>query len=219
MRCYELNDSGTVEGLRVEPESERELPHVPIAQGSEFCFALDDTLTAFLEQVPLVAPIRLDRAVFREQGVLAVGKAGDVALVRLDIRAGEGGRVFLSAANERTEWLVRNRVMKGYGAFPPVGVVVLGPSELEPPIWVQGSDRIELALTMDPGSSFRIQRTGKRRGMPRTCFVTWSGSELRLSPPARSSGYPTPFLEDEFEPEVRSEIRAVRPIALLEMAN
>jgi hypothetical protein len=219
MRCYELNDSGTVEDLRVEPESERILPHVPVAQNGEFCFALDDALTTFLERVPAIAPIRLDRAVFSQQGVLAVGKAGDVALVRLDVHAGEGGRVFLSAANERREWSVRNRVMKGYGSFPPVGITVVGPNELEPPIWVQGSDRIELALTMDPGSSFRIQRTGKRRGMPRTCFVTWSGSELRLSPPARSSGYPAPFLNDEFEPEARSEIRSARPVALLEMAN
>ena len=65
MRCYELNDGGTIDGLRVEPESERAFPHVPIAQG-EFCFALDDELTAFLGQVPAIAPIRLDRAVFRE---------------------------------------------------------------------------------------------------------------------------------------------------------
>jgi hypothetical protein len=218
MHCYELNDGGPVEGLRVEPESEREFPYVPIAEGGAFCFSIQGGLAEFLRRLPRLSPIRLDRAMFSRPGELATGRAGDVALVRLNLSAGVQGRVSLTAANERREWLIHKRVHKGYGRFPPVGVEVLGPAQGEVPSWDAGVEHLELAITMEPGAAFRILRSGRRCGLPRTSFVTWTGSDLKVSPPPKSS-FPPPPLEEEdgYEEERPSQFRATRPV--LELTN
>lgn len=186
MRCFELNDTRVMEGLRVDVDDEK-IPHVKVTANGELFFTVDPSLKdlilrAYEEEE---RPIRLRQATFTPNFDLAPTDKTEEALVRLDLRSPQGGLISLSAANDRGEVLNGNRVVKSFGPFPPMGVDVLGlPGKTkiwsEQP-WNQGTRNLELVITMKPGSSFRISRTRVQPGVTYTTFVSWSGKVLDMA--------------------------------------
>lgn len=93
------------------------------------------------------------------------------------------------------------RVSKCFGPFPPMGVSVLAPTlplhrivdktnsadkiyadpQFNTRPWALGAVRLELAVVMMPGASFRIHREPPPAGVPATSYALWTGHQLNVT--------------------------------------
>jgi|HubBroStandDraft_1064217.scaffolds.fasta_scaffold40542_5 hypothetical protein len=187
MRCWELTDKGITEGLRIDVPGQAQ-PKVNITSDGELYFPIDPELTPIIkkgasEHPPDSVPKMLCATVMPDGESLTSCVKGSEALVRIDVRAARGGRVILSAANDRGEVLEGRRVTTAFGPFPPLGISVLLPMSLpfDKQPWHMGQEHLELAIVMIPGSEFRIFRTRPPAGVRPVDFVKWTGAELRIN--------------------------------------
>jgi hypothetical protein len=185
MRCFELTDTRIIEGLKVQPGPD--LPHINITSDGELYAPVDPTLTALIARASMArsSPIRLRFATVMNDGeFIAASKQGNEALVRVDVSAPRGGRVTLSASNDRGETLEGQRVVKCFGPFPSLGIYILAPAlaiPVEQRPWTVGAQRLELAIVMLPGASFRISRSRTELGIPMNSYVLWTGTKLEMT--------------------------------------
>jgi hypothetical protein len=204
MRCFELTDRRVVEGLRVYPGTD--LPHVPperrvphvvkVSSDGELFFPLDVSITPVLQRMAEVRPGSVPRMhcamVMPDGESLTSCRPSQEALVRIDVTAGRGGKVFLTAANDRGEVVDGRRITRCFGPFPSLGVAVLMPmtsDRYDKRPWSIGMSRLELAAVMMAGASFRIHRTVPPPGVRATSYVDWTGHQLKVTGKVAESSY------------------------------
>ena len=93
------------------------------------------------------------------------------ALVLVQTAAGVRGQLKLTAnsVTEKYDDEKARRIIRVPNEFPPIGVEVLAE-------WPGEGDRApSYLLSMIPGSSFRIERTGRLYGAPSQLVVVWNG--------------------------------------------
>lgn len=185
MRCFELTDTRIIEGLKVQPGPDQ--PHVNITSDGELYAPIDPALATLIAKASAArsSPIRMRFATVMNDGeFLTSSKQGNEALVRVDVSAARGGKVTLSASNDRGETFENQRVVKCFGPFPSLGIYILAPAlaiPLEQRPWTMGTQRLELAIVMLPGASFRIFRSKTEMGIPANSYVLWTGAKLEMT--------------------------------------
>jgi hypothetical protein len=191
MKCYELKDDVLVEGLLITPD-ESGLPLVRVKSSDSTGFALDRGSAAVYKKIPALAPIRMKYGSFSRDGreLVLSRKVDRTALLRLDVHGGVGGVVTCTACAFSQEEKDGFEVEKVYEIFPSVGVHVLGEGWEAPYPWTAGTPHLEMMITMFPGSSFRVFRTGHLRGLRKNMFVSWDGYDLQVTPPRRDAQRP-----------------------------
>lgn len=190
MRCFELRHHDLVEGLLINPGPDA--PHINITSNGEFYFPLDEKLARFYLKQPKIAPIRMLRAeMAKDEQSLTVARQNDrTALLRLDLCGGQNGLVHITSSVYE-EVVLKDRVEPVFRQFPPCGVRVVG-EHADPTPWSIGSERLELAITMMPGSSFRIHRTGNLGNHKANSYVRWNGFKMFVTkPPVAKPGRDT----------------------------
>lgn len=189
MNCYELTcgaaQSGLhkLEGLRIGVEAEG--PRVNITADGELYLSLSPEMVRFLiEKVPPVAPVRLFRACFSGVDLDFEKRPDRGALVRLQLMAPPKGSFRLTAC-AYAEFIQQSRgprrLGKQFDPFPSMGIRLLHAGDFDKvnPPWGVGASHVELAMVMDPGAGFRVQRVHPGGGME--SFVRWDGASLRIS--------------------------------------
>lgn len=97
------------------------------------------------------------------------------ALVRIETAGGVFGKAFVTS-NTYDENMERGHVRRVYHPFPSVGVQALcTPEELAR--IRNGLEFVDVLVLMQPGSSFRIKRTGKLEGAAPWMSVKWDINE------------------------------------------
>lgn len=186
MKCYELKEDSLVPGLLIDDELGP--PHVRV-DGLNW-IPLDRPSVAIYAEVPKLAPIRAKYMTFTKDNekLIFSKKVDKTAFVLINVHGGVGGLVTCTAcsfSNVEKDGMV---VEKGYHMFPPPGVNVLGPVlEDEPNQWELGAPQLVLGMTMIPGASFRVHRTGHLRGLRKNMYVSWDGCELLVTPPLKQN--------------------------------
>lgn len=181
MKCYELKDDTLREGLLITDESGS--PRINITTDGGIFLPLDTRLADVYQRAPKIAPIRQHTAILgKDRRTLSSPRKTDqLALVRLSVAGGENGTVSLSGcAFDENVNEHEGRVDKLYRPFPSQGIELLGNYE-EPEPWF-GSDRLELALIMLPGASFRVSRDGQLHGARMHTYLYWNGYKLIDTP-------------------------------------
>lgn len=185
MRCFELTDTRIIEGLRVQPGPD--LPYINVTSDGELYCPIDPSLHSLIARASAARsnPIRmLNVTVMPDGESITSCTPGTEALVRLDVSASRGGKVTLSASNDRGEVIERGRVVKRFGPFPSVGTAVMCPL-LNLPFderpWTLGAPRLEMMIVMTPGASFRIFRSRTSGGIPMNSYILWTGMKLEMT--------------------------------------
>jgi hypothetical protein len=192
MQCFSLTE-------RVRPGiivNREEYPHIVAPEGCAVMVMLGQELTEFYEQLP-PGILRLKRAeVGFEQGVMVLkparGAPSQQALVRVETMGGVEGKVTLTA-EAYEEDLRQGRVKKLRHRFPPAGVLALCTDE-QTKQHNTGCEVIDLFIVMNPGASFRIERTGQltdQNGESASpeMFIRWTGRALHAEVPRRFRPY------------------------------
>jgi len=199
MHCYELSCGVTqgglhkLDGLRIEAEAEG--PRVNITGDGEFYLSLSPRVTRFLvEKVPPVAPVRIFRAQFAEVDLDFEERRDCGALVCLRLEAPPKGsfRLTSCAYGEFIQDRGSRRLGKQFDPFPSMGIRLLHTGEhdqVNPP-WGTGAPKIEVAMVLDQGAGFRVQRLHPSGGLE--SFVRWDGSQMRISGASPRSRFSEP---------------------------
>ncbi len=155
---------------------------------------LGQELADFVEKLPPGVPwLKRAAATFNANVLVLKPERGRTqqaqALVHIQTAGGAGGRVFMSS-NVYTEKLERGAVVQQYEQFPPVGIEPLCKSEYADQLLFEGVEMLDLLVIMNPGSSFRLRRTGNLRDQHGTqasplMFVRWNGHDLRCTRPRK----------------------------------
>lgn len=103
------------------------------------------------------------------------------ALVRIETAGGDGGRVQLTSCVHDEE-MKGARVVENYNQFPSMGIQPICTDETLQKV-NGGVEVLDLFILMNPGSRFRIQRSGALGGAKRFINVSWTGDELRPMAP------------------------------------
>ncbi len=183
MKCFELRDDMMKEGLLVSNDAG--LSCVKITMDGQRVLPLDKMMANAFDRAPKLAPIRLIYATLTKdlKSIACSRKADRCALLRIDVGAGQGGQVSLSACSFQDNLTENGVVQKLYSTFPPQGVQVLGAYD-EPEPWF-GDQRLELVMIMLQNASFRINRTGRLGELRQNTYIQWDGFRLRITPEAK----------------------------------
>lgn len=165
-------------GIELGPEREKVIPLAPCHLRK-----LRDALKKDLIQADVgIRLIRADITAIDEAKsafkLLRESSAGDNrALVNVRVPTGLSGTIRFTA-NSYDEELRQGRVERVYRSFDAaIGITIVMSVDTGP--WP------DMLLTMEPGASFRILRTGDLDGRPPEMIVTWNGFKLRTIVPAR----------------------------------
>lgn len=188
MRCFELGDRGIVEGFAVREEP---VPCVDVTRDGNFFFPIDEGLVPLIREArkKVGSPdsvLRMKCATMMANGEALTSDApGTDALVKINVSASPGGKVMITAANDRAEVMNerRRRVEVSFGPFPPLGASVVLPMSLpfDQQPWHVGAQELALVAVMNPGSEFRIARTKAGPGVRPVDYVKWTGFHLTLN--------------------------------------
>lgn len=184
MHCWELGTDVTRQGLRVQALPE---PHVNLTEDGEFFFSINPKEKELLERVASTGePFRAMHLEFEagKDFFSFCSPASNKALVLLNIRDPAGGKIALTAANDRGELCTGEQVSTSFGPFPSVGIeLVGGPTNAKS--WERGAEHLVLCITMLPGASFRILRTR----LMMESYIKWNGTVLRTgTTPSQEKG-------------------------------
>jgi hypothetical protein len=211
MRCYRV-DEGALRGIPTELSGQDlyvEVGSTRVMLDSSWSDALIDTADAIAEELDACwkakkwkgkrldeetlnqveglleevvnARVYIMDADFKDGKLSRARQPSNDALVLVDMLPGERGSLkFTSTLFE--EQLHRGgrdgkqRVYRRYSeSFPPMGVTILAQGES------QSRSKVYL-LRMMPGSSLRIERSGRLLGAPRTFKVSWRGADWAEEP-------------------------------------
>lgn len=184
MKCFELLDDDCILGLPVAAQG---FPRVNITSSGEMSWPLIPTSAEHFRQLvdPLKPLVRVGEVLLTGDGLAPTRRHDRKALMRIDVRAGEGGLVTLTSGSYE-DYLDEkdDRVEKLFHRFPCKGVnVVTAPHPVDGvDVWDDNVTRIELLIVLTHGACFRVHRTGKLNGLLRDRFVEWDafhGMKLR----------------------------------------
>lgn len=191
MRCFELRDDTLVDGLAIDVEGGSPRVSVAYSGGSFVALAPEPAKEVLRCPEPWRDGLRLYRTDVTNEGLNSPKKNDRMALVRLDVRGGQGGLVTLtSGAYEDLLLEKEQRVEKGFRLFPPVGVSIVEEEEAPDGIspWIVGAEHLELLIVMQHGACFRVHRTGNLKGLLRDLFVEWHAYEGPKLRPSKKRG-------------------------------
>lgn len=197
MQCFELNDRGVVPGVVVQPDPD---PTINISANGEFFLVLDKKLTPLVRQCERESrgrPIRarnLTIVTTPEDEYVTTCRPTKEALVHLSVSAAPGGKVTLSAADDRGQVARGDEIATSFGPFPSLGISVLGPQHWKNKPWENGTSHLDIVLVMMKGASFRIFRSSAPTGCNRVTYVKWNGAHLDITKPMKR-GEDEPRLE------------------------
>jgi hypothetical protein len=191
MFCYEIAE--TVDGLTYQWSADGYV-RIPTPPGS-MKVELHHDLQELLEDAPADFRIYWAGVELNRDGLLLKpmqrrrAMQDKQALVHVVTFAGIGGKVTLTG-NTYDEVFKNGVVIPQHRPFPPVGVNHLCSEEQLEQICALGMEALDCFLIMNPGSSFRIHRTGNLEGASPQIFVHWKGGQLYTQLPRRYSERP-----------------------------
>lgn len=188
MKCFQVTEH-VRPGLFISRHGE---PHIPTPTGCALKIQLDKEIVEFVRTLPKDrGQPRLQYAAvdFAREGLVlrrSTRRTERQALVRIETAGGVNGRVFLRA-NGYSESMERGWVRKDHDPFPPPGIQPLCTDE-EVTRVNAGIEMLDLMCIMNPGSSFRIDRTGQLEGASPFLCVRWNGNTMKARYDERGNG-------------------------------